>query len=134
MKILLLPLLLLPLLAHAELTIIDEPIPPSSASPAQVEARPLPTVQIRPMPEIWIGEESSTLRESLETWAKKAGWLVIWDKNIAEIDYPLLASVQFQGTFDEAASAFISLYKKARIPLLLDIQLSQKLIHITRRP
>jgi len=42
--------------------------------------------------------------------------------------------VRFQGTFDEAASAFIKLYEKARKPLLVDIQPTQKLIHVTRKP
>lgn len=131
MKNRLLPLLLLllPLLSHAGLTVVDE-------SPlAQADVRPAsPVVHIRPAPETWVGEEGSTLRESIEAWGKKAGWRVIWDKSAEDIDYPLLAPVRFQGTFDEAVTAFIKLYEKAKKPLLVDIQATQKLIYVTRKP
>jgi len=128
-RLLSLLLLLLPLLAHAALTVVDEP------PQVQADVRPASSmVQIRPAPEVWIGNEGSTLRESVEAWGKKAGWRVIWDKAAEEIDYPLLAPVRFQGSFDEAASAFIKLYEKARKPLLVDIQATQKLIYVTRKP
>lgn len=128
-RLLPLPLLLLPLLSHAGLTVIDEiPLAQAEGVPAS------PVVQIRPAPEIWVGKEGSTLRESIEVWGKKAGWRVIWDKGAEEIDYPLLAPVRFQGAFDEAASAFIRLYEKAKKPLLVDIQATQKLIYVTRKP
>lgn len=84
-------------------------------------------VQSDPHPQTWVGEEGSTLRESVEAWGKKAGWRVIWDKAAEDIDYSLLAQVRFQGSFDEAASAFIKLYEKAkRKPPLVDIQAAQK--------
>lgn len=129
MKNRLLLLLSFPLLAHAGLTVVDEPSQPQA--PARVGA---PLVQIKPVPDTWVGDEGSTLRESIEAWGKKANWRVIWDRNAEDIDYPLLAPVRFQGTFDEAASAFIKLYEKARKPLLVDIQPTQKLIHVTRKP
>lgn len=124
-----LPLLLLPLLSHAGLTVVDEtPLAQADALPES------PVVQIRPAPETWTGKDGSTLRESIEAWGQKAGWRVIWDKGAEDIDYPLLAPVRFQGTFDEAASAFIKLYEKAKKPLLVDIQATQKLIYVTRKP
>lgn len=123
-----LPLLLLPLLSYAGLTVVDEtPLAPADALPAS------PVVQIRPAPETWEGKDGSTLRESIEVWARKAGWRVIWDKSAEDVDYALLAPVRFQGPFDEAASAFIKLYEKAKKPLLIDIQATQKLIYITTR-
>lgn len=129
MKTRFLPLLLLflPLFSHAGLTVVDEtPLTQPDVRPAS------PVVQIRPVPETWVGDEGSTLRESIEAWGKKAGWRVIWEKGAD--DYPLLAPVRFQGAFDEAASAFIKLYEKAKKPLLVDIQATQKLIYVTRKP
>lgn len=124
-----LPLLLLPVFARAGLTVVDE------ASATIPGGRPAsPVIQIRPVPQAWVGEEGSTLRGSIEAWGKKAGWHVIWGKSAEDIDYPLLAPVRFEGTFDEAASAFINLYRRAKKPLLVDIQVTQKLIYVTRKP
>jgi type IV pili sensor histidine kinase/response regulator len=111
--------LLVPALAHAGVTIVDAP---------QTSQPTPPVVQIRPMPETWVAQEGSTLRESIEEWGKRAGWRVIWD---GDTDYPLLAPVWFQGSFEEAVSAFIKLYTKE--PLIADIQVSQKIIFVTRR-
>ncbi len=125
-KLFLLIIFMLPLTTHAGLMIVDDDLVDQTN-----ERSTSAMVQIKPFPEIWIGAEGSTLHDSLVTWSKKANWHVIWDA--ADIDYQLLAPVQFEGSFDEAATAFIKLYEKAKKPLLIDVQKKQRLIHITRK-
>jgi hypothetical protein len=88
-------------------------------------------VKIEALPaqkEIWKGKKDSSLRKTILQWAEKAHWDVIWD---AKADYPLLASVEFEGSFEEAVGQFIELYETAQHPLHVDIQKQQSLIYIS---
>lgn len=127
MKRMLLPMLLLPAVASADLVMVDESAVQTAGS------SPIPIVQIRPVPkpkEVWTGESGESLKTSVMKWAEKAKWNVIWDTTI---DYPLLAPVSFEGRFDEAVAQFVRLYEGAEQPLVADIQSQQSLIYITNR-
>jgi type IV pili sensor histidine kinase/response regulator len=92
---------------------------------------PVPTPTPAPIPQpVWIAQSGSTLREAITAWAAKAKWQVIWD---TRTDYPLMAGVQFSGTFEHATGQFINLYAGAQQPLLLGIQPQQRLIYISNK-
>lgn len=126
MKRMLLPLLLLPAIASAEMVLVDELTPPVGGAVA-------PIIQIKPIPiqkQVWTGESGSSMKATIMAWSSKAHWNVVWD---TKTDYPLLAPVTFEGRFDEVVAQFIRLYEVAEQPLVADIQPQQNLIYITNR-
>lgn len=120
-------LMFMPMISQAGMTVIEDS-PPAKAE----ETKPL--IEIKPVPpkEKWVGEANTTLKSAVNKWADKAKWQVIW--NIGQIDYPLMVSVTFEGRIDEAVVGFIKLYETAKNPLWVDVQTSQKLFYITRKP
>ena len=52
----------------------------------------------------WVVRSGSTLRETLDSWAVKEGWSLIWKTSR---EYPIQASVIFTGRFVEVASALL---------------------------
>lgn len=108
------------------------------ASQVVAISTPVPTTPIvspapamKPLPQIWVAEAGSTLRESVEAWAKKAGWEVIWAQE--DLNYPIAAALRFEGSFKEAIDQLFPLYDSAPRPFVVDGSLSQKLVHIAER-
>lgn len=71
---------------------------------------------------------SDTLRSAVEQWAKRAGWTVIWD---AGIDYPIVGSLKYEGTYLDAVRGIFLAHAGAERPLRADAYTRQQLIHIT---
>lgn len=110
--------------AFAGLVVYDDAAPPPVTGGAAPQFRPAP------VKEVWIGEIGTSVKAAIAQWSDKAGWSVVWD---TKIDYPLMAPVRFEGTFDEAVGQFIRLYERAEQPLVVDIQPGQKVVYITQR-
>ncbi|WP_313025482.1 PFGI-1 class ICE element type IV pilus protein PilL2 [Pseudomonas lopnurensis] len=114
----------------------SSPVPPltapttgstSSTSSAIPIAAPTP----RPLPQVWTAEAGSTLRDSVEAWAAKAGWTVIWAQE--DLNYPIAAPLRFEGSFTDAIDQLFPLYDQARRPFVVDGSLSQRVVHIDER-
>lgn len=128
-------------LAVAPLT---TPVATSQAKPAVQSATIQPTkaavtppVTIRvaepvktPAP-VWDAAVGSTLRQTVEAWAKKADWQLIWAT--ADLDYPIEAALQFRGSFADAVTQIFPLYDKARRPFTVDGNVAQRILHISER-
>jgi hypothetical protein len=65
-------------------------------------------------PESWQADAGQTLQATLETWAKMAGWTVVWN---SEHRYVLQAGATFEGDFEDAASALIAAFARANPPI-----------------
>ncbi len=109
------------------------PTSPSAAAttPAPIAPIVTPAPIVKPLPDIWVAEAGSTLRESVEAWAKKAGWEVIWAQE--DLNYPIAAALRFEGSFKDAIDQLFPLYDSAPRPFVVDGSLSQKLVHIAER-
>ena len=57
----------------------------------------------------WEAQPGSTLRETLEGWAKSAGAEVEW---MTPYDYPIKNTFSYQGKFDEAVSSLLASYSR----------------------
>ena len=91
-----------------------------------------PTPAPRPLPQIWMAASGSTLRDSVEDWAKRANWTVIWRAD--GLDYPIEAPLRFEGSFPEAISQVFPLYDKAPRPFYVNISPpSQRLIEVVEK-
>lgn len=101
----------------------------STSAPTAPVVSPAPVM--KPLPQIWVAEAGSTLRESVEAWAKKAGWEVIWAQE--DLNYPIAAALRFEGSFKDAIDQLFPLYDNAPRPFVVDGSLSQKLVHIAER-
>jgi len=59
----------------------------------------------------WVAGRGETLRQVLEKWSSRAGFELKW---IAEYDYPVEASVRFNGSFESAVRNLLSGFDGAR--------------------
>lgn len=128
-------LALLPLVAHAGLVVEEEKAPATGLIVPAADVTVAPPAKVIVPVETWVGAEGSTLKTTLEQWAKKAGWKLVWDayKDDRIVDYGIDARLTFEGTIDQAISQWLPLYEHAPIPLAVDFQPSQHLIYITKR-
>lgn len=77
------------------------PTPPTVASAPPVKVL-TPTEPSRPLAQAWSAETGSTLRDTLEAWAKRARWTVRWEPQ--DLNYPIEAPLTFHGSFEDAVS------------------------------
>lgn len=93
-----------------------------------IEVKPAP----RPLPQIWTAEVGSTLRDSVEGWAKKARWRVIWAQE--DLNYPIEAPLHFEGSFQEAIKQLFPLYDNAPRSFVVDgSEGSQSVLYVAER-
>lgn len=83
------------------------------------------------MAETWDAPVGSTLKQSVDAWAKRAGWQVIWEA--ADLDYPIEAALHFRGTFAEAIAQVFPLYDGARRSFVVDVNSSQRIVAVAER-
>lgn len=99
------------------------------AAPAN-EVKPTPSP--RPLPQVWTAEVGSTLRDSVEEWAKKARWRVIWAQE--DLNYPIEAPLHFEGSFQEAIKQLFPLYDNAPRSFVVDgSEGSQSILYVAER-
>jgi type IV pili sensor histidine kinase/response regulator len=79
----------------------------------------------------WDAPVGSTLRRSVEAWAKRAGWQVVWTAD--DLDYPIEAALHFKGTFAEAIAQVFPLYDGAPRSFIVDGSSSQRIVHVSER-
>ncbi|MBH3374837.1 TcpQ domain-containing protein [Pseudomonas juntendi] len=93
-----------------------------------IEVKPAP----RPLPQVWTAAVGSTLRETVEEWAKKANWRVIWAQE--DLNYPIEAPLRFEGSFQEAIKQLFPLYDNAPRPFVVDgSEGAQSVLHVAER-
>lgn len=126
----------LPAPASSTPTQLDQskPLTPPPTAPAvpapkaEVKAIPAP----RPLPQVWTAEVGSTLRESVEEWARKANWRLIWAQE--DLNYPIEAPLRFEGSFQEAIKQLFPLYDNAPRPFVVDGSVgAQSVLHVAER-
>ena len=104
--------------------------PVATVAAPVVEVKPAPSP--RPLPQIWTAEAGSTLRESVEAWAKKARWRVIWAQE--DLNYPIEAPLRFEGSFQEAIKQLFPLYDNAPRSFVVDgSEGSQSVLYVAER-
>ena len=109
---------------------------PSAAAVSTASSTyPLPSVRLTEpasaMTQTWDAPIGSTLRQSVEAWAKRAGWQVVWEPD--DLDYPIEAALHFRGTFAEAVAQVFPLYDGARRSFIVDGNSSQRIVHVSER-
>ena len=105
---------------------------PSSAKPASViapvPAKPVPTTTpIKAPLLVWESKDGSTLRATVEQWAKTAGWTVEWVPEDLNYEVPHL---RIEGSLEEAVLKIFSYYQNAERPLEPKGSRQQKFIRV----
>ncbi|EMM6737368.1 toxin co-regulated pilus biosynthesis Q family protein, partial [Pseudomonas aeruginosa] len=100
----------------------------ASAPPVKVLT---PAEPSRQLAQSWSAETGSTLRDTLEAWAKRARWTVRWEPQ--DLNYPIEAPLSFHGSFEDAVSELFPLYDAAERPFLVNASRPQSLIIIKER-
>ncbi|MBB6288666.1 MULTISPECIES: TcpQ domain-containing protein [unclassified Pseudomonas] len=85
----------------------------------------------KPLAQLWTASTGSSLRQTVEGWAEKAHWRLIWQ--IDDLDYPIEAPLRFEGSFEEAIREIFPLYDSAPRSFVVDGVSSQMLIYIAER-
>lgn len=83
------------------------------------------------MGETWDAPVGSTLKQTVEGWAQRAGWKVVWEAT--DLDYPIEAALHFRGTFAEAIAQVFPLYDGARRSFVVDANTSQRIVAVAER-
>ena len=113
---------------------VTAPAPAKTAAPAPA-AYSLPSVRLTEpasvIAQTWDAPVGSTLRRSVEAWAKRAGWQVVWTAD--DLDYPIEAALHFKGTFAEAIAQVFPLYDGAPRSFIVDGSSSQRIVHVSER-
>lgn len=117
-------------------TVVTSAAKPSAAAVSTPSsAYALPSVRLTEpasaMTQTWDAPIGSTLRQSVEAWAKRAGWQVVWEPD--DLDYPIEAALHFRGTFAEAVAQVFPLYDGARRSFIVDGNSSQRIVHVSER-
>ncbi|UXZ99088.1 TcpQ domain-containing protein [Pseudomonas phytophila] len=106
----------------------------ASISPGLVKPEPVvPPVAAVALQQHWEAPVGSTLRQSVEDWAKRAGWQVIWVPE--DLDYPIEAPLRFTGSFSSAISQIFPLYDNAKRSFVVDGSegQGQSVLHVSER-
>lgn len=106
------------------------PTPATVASAPPVKVL-MPTEPSRQLTQSWSAEMGSTLRDTLEAWAKRARWTVRWEPQ--DLNYPIEAPLTFHGSFEDAVSELFPLYDAAERPFLVNASRPQSLIIVKER-
>ena len=105
-------------------------VPSTAVAASAIEVKPAPPS--RPLSQIWTAEVGSTLRDSVEEWAKKARWRVIWAQE--DLNYPIEAPLHFEGSFQEAIKQLFPLYDNAPRSFVVDgSEGSQSVLYVAER-
>ncbi|KWT01494.1 pilus assembly protein PilL [Pseudomonas amygdali pv. aesculi] len=104
----------------------------SIASTSQAPTKPEPAATVAPQ-QTWNAPVGSTLRQSVEDWAKRAGWQVIWVPE--DLDYPIEAPLSFTGSFTSAVRQIFPLYDNAKRSFVVDGNEGngQQVLHVSER-
>ena len=90
------------------------------------------TRPIAPPAAQWVLSPSMTLRENVESWAKKAGWSVVWEA----ADYPIIASANFSGDFASAEgplAKLIGAYESSDQPLIANLTTMDRVVYVKNK-
>ncbi|KSG95975.1 pilus assembly protein PilL [Pseudomonas aeruginosa] len=115
-------------LASAVKSTPPTPATVASAPPVKVLT---PTEPSRQLTQSWSAETGSTLRDTLEAWAKRARWTVRWEPQ--DLNYPIEAPLTFHGSFEDVVSELFPLYDAAERPFLVNASRPQSLIIVKER-
>ncbi|MCC9290089.1 toxin co-regulated pilus biosynthesis Q family protein [Pseudomonas aeruginosa] len=89
--------------------------PATASAAAKVPPPPPPKPQ-------WVAKPASTLKTSVQELGKKAGWYVVWN---ADYDYPIKASLTYEGSLLDAITTLFRSYEKAEKPFWVDVYQKQ---------
>lgn len=95
-----------------------------AATPAKPAAAAVPAKP--PLP-VWEAKNGSTLRATVEQWAKTAGWTVEWVPDDLNYEVPYL---RIEGSLEDAVLKIFSYYQNAERPLLPKGSRQQKFIRV----
>ncbi len=87
------------------------PVPSAPmAQPVNLQAGNMATMSTADMNQQWSARKGTTLRHVLEEWASRAGVELVWN---TEYDFPVQASVNINGGFDEAVRTLLRGFNQA---------------------
>ncbi|NWC89947.1 type IV secretory system conjugative DNA transfer family protein [Pseudomonas reactans] len=101
-------------------------VPASVVAATSAKSSPATAPLKAPVP-VWEAKEGSTLRATVEQWAKTAGWTVEWMPEDLNYEVPYL---RIEGSFEDAVLKIFSYFESAERPLLPRGSRQQKFIRV----
>lgn len=114
--------------------IVSTPVKPIFSNPSKsnyssISSQPVSNVYSN---QLWHMDKEKSLRENIESWAKKEGWTVSWSAP----DYPIISSFDLTGRLDDEKGPVITIIKKyenAQQPLVVKIFKGNRVIRVENR-
>lgn len=101
----------------------DEQIPALGSAEVSAGEQVAPIVQ----QEIWGVMSGSSLKGTIEGWARVSGWTIVWDN---PVDYRIRASATFQGGFEEAVARLVDAIHQGSPELTVTLYRGNRVIHV----
>lgn len=102
--------------------------PVMAATPADMADIDMVPAVTAPSEQVWNAESGKTLRAVLQNWATEAGWAIAWE---SDLDYPLMASAAFVGSFEDASRALINAFAMADPPVMATLYRGNNVIVVS---
>lgn len=110
---------------------MDEEMPDVELPAHSVKAAPRAEVKSFPAQAKWSASEGMTMREAVVAWAKQANWSVQWVAE--EVDYPILGTLSYTGSFENAVTGIFQAHQKVERPLKVRGNSQQRVIIVTEQ-
>jgi hypothetical protein len=116
--------------ATAQVAVPASPSPsgtrPESTPASLVNQAPALSIGVaQPSNRPWVASVGSTLRRTLDGWAKDAGWNLAWQ---SDRDYPLIAGGSFDGSFERAVIRLFEGFADSDPPVRATMHRANKVI------
>lgn len=96
--------------APAPVSLLD-PLPPASPVAASASLMPSTPIDAPQGDDMWRADKGRSLREVLQEWSARSGAELVWS---AEYDFPLKASVEVRGSYEDAVRQLIGAFESAQ--------------------
>lgn len=99
-----------------------------AASPQTIVAPSFPYAKVPgDAQRYWAALSGSTLRETMQAWAKTVGWTIVWD---TDTNYRLRASASFSGSFVNAVTELVDSIHVNNPELTVTMYLGNRVVHV----
>lgn len=103
------------------------------STPAAAQAKPAPEPDAKPAaPSVpaqrWVASNGTTLKGTLQDWARRADWVVMWDD--PRPDYEVIGTVATTGSFIDAVKNIFQIYNRSGAAYDVTLFAEQKLVLI----
>lgn len=86
-----------------------------------------PPAEVLAPQEVWAVMSGSSLKGTMEGWARASGWTIVWDN---PVDYRIRVSATFQGDFEMAVARLVDAIHQGSPELNVTLYRGNRVLHV----